>query len=95
MTKRKTAKIKDLKPVSISEDQLKEIQTMVQQMNNAQMEIGRIETRKHIINHEFTLMEGNMRKKQTELQEQYGEVNINIQDGTITYPEDEQADKKD
>ena len=88
-------KIKDLKPVSIGEDQLKEIQTMVQQMNNTHLEIGRMETRKHIINHEFTLMEGKMKEKQKELQEQYGQVNINIQDGTITYPEDEQADKKD
>ena len=91
----KKDKIVDLKPKSITEDELKSIQEAVGPINQAQMEIGRIETRKHIINHEFTLMEGNMRKKQTELQEQYGEVNINIQDGTITYPEDEQADKKD
>ena len=29
------------------------------------------------------------------LEKEYGKVNINIQDGTIQYPEDEQADKKD
>ena len=56
-----------------------------------QLDIGRIETRKHMINHEYTKIQDLMRQNQEALKEEYGEVNINIEDGTITYPEDVEA----
>ena len=36
-----------------------------------------------------------MSLEQTSLEKQYGKVNINIQTGEISYPEDEQANKED
>jgi len=90
-------KIKNLveTPESITEDELKSIQEVVGKMNKTQMDIGRIEFQKHHILHGLTTLEDEMRKHQESIKEKYGEVNINIQDGTITKPEDVEADKKD
>jgi hypothetical protein len=40
-------------------------------------------------------MQDAMKEIQNELEKDYGTVNISIEDGTIQYPEDEQADKED
>ena len=87
----KKEKVVDLKPTSISEEQLKSIQDIVSPMNNAQMEVGRIEQRKHSIMHEVFELQKKMQEMQSELEQQYGKVNINIQDGRIDYTEDEQT----
>ncbi len=95
MAKRKTPKVKDLRPTNISKEQLEGIQGLVQQMNSMQLEIGRMETRKHMINHEYTKIQDLIREQQGTLKKEYGEVNINIEDGSITYPEDVEVNKKD
>jgi len=94
MAKRKTPKVKDLRPTNISKEQLDGIQGLIKQMNSMQLEIGRIETRKHMINHEYTKIQDSMREEQTALKQEYGEVNINIEDGSITYPEDVEVNKE-
>jgi hypothetical protein len=95
MAKRKTPKVKDLRPTNISKEQLEGIQGLVKQMNSMQLEIGRMETRKHMINHEYTKIQDLIREQQGTLKKEYGEVNINIEDGSITYPEDVEVNKKD
>ena len=50
-TKGTTAKIKELKgikPEKISEEQLKEVQTVINNINRAQLEIGTMETKNTI-----------------------------------------------
>jgi|TARA_Y100000289_G_C3790331_1_gene83714 hypothetical protein len=81
----------DLKPTSITEEQLKSIQSLVAPINQAQMDLGIIETRKHSIMHDILELQKTLRQKQVELEKEYGKVNINIQDGTIQYQEDEQV----
>jgi len=87
----KKEKVVDLKPTSITEDQLKGIQNLVAPINQAQMELGRIETRKHSVLHEVSELQKLLGEKQAELEKEYGKVNINIQDGAIEYLDDEQA----
>jgi len=87
----KKEKVVDLKPTNISEDQLKSIQALIAPINQAQVELGRMETRKHAICHDVTELQKALQEKQTELEKEYGKVNINISDGRIDYPEDEQA----
>ena len=87
----KKEKVVDLKPTNITEDQLKSIQALIAPINQAQVELGRMETRKHAICHDFTELQKALQEKQTELEKEYGKVNINISDGRIDYPEDEQA----
>ena len=86
-------KVVDLKPTSITDEQLKNVQTTVNGINRAQMEIGKLESQKHQILHQIISIQEDLGKLQTELEKEYGTVDINIQDGTINY--DVEANKKD
>ena len=88
----KTEKIIDLKPTSITEEQLKSIQDLVGPINNTQMEMGRMETQKHMLLHQVTDLQKSLQEEQAKLEAEYGKVNINIQTGAIEYPEDVEAD---
>ena len=93
MTKKE--ELVDLKPEKVTVSQLEKIQTVVSNINKSQMEIGRLETTKHMISHQVVTLQDELRKIQDELEKDYGTVNINIEDGTIQYPEDGETDKKD
>ena len=83
------------KPEKITSSQLEKVQKAVSDINRVQLEIGRLETQKHMLNHETIKMQDVLKEIQGELEKDYGTVNISIEDGTIQYPEDEQADKED
>ena len=82
-------KTDDLK---VTDEQLKRLQEIVGAMNGATTRVGQIETQKHAVLHDLTLMREDLLKFQDELEEEYGKVNVNIQDGTITEVEDVEAD---
>ena len=90
-------KIVDLapKPEKVTDEQLKKIQDVVNKINRTQMEIGQLESRKHQALHYIAGVNDELTLLQNELKEKYGTDDINIQDGTIRYPQNEQADKKD
>mgnify|MGYP003110017912 FL=1 len=90
---KKKEKLVNLKPEKVTDEQLAKIQTVVSNINKAQMEIGRYEAGKHTLLHTVQSLQGELKVIQTELEKQYGTVNINIETGVIQY-EDEQADKK-
>jgi hypothetical protein len=88
MAKNTNKKIKELKgnkPERITEDELKAIQGVVSPINQAQMEIGRMETRKHLMMHQVGELQGQLKTQQDSLEEKYGKVNINITTGQIDY----------
>jgi len=89
----KKEKVVDLKPAKITDEQLKSIQEVVSNINRGQMELGSMEVKKHNLMHQINNIQEELRKLQTELEKEYGTVDINIQDGTINY--DVEADKKD
>ena len=93
MTKKE--KLVDLKPEKVTASQLEKIQKAVSNINRAQMEIGRLETQKHNLSHQVAGLQDELKLIQDELEKDYGTVNVNIEDGTIQYPEDGEADKKD
>jgi len=88
---KKKNKVVDLKPEAISKDQLERVQNIVGAVNKLHADIGKIEAQKHNLLH--TLAQGNdqLNEVQEEIRKEYGEVNINIQDGTIEY-KDEPSD---
>jgi hypothetical protein len=88
---KKKNKVVDLKPEAISKDQLEKVQNIVSAVNKLHADIGRIEAQKHGLLH--TLVQGNdqLNEVQEEIRKEYGEVNINIQDGSIEY-KDEPSD---
>tara|TARA_R100000329_G_scaffold139917_1_gene121953 strand:- start:15 stop:308 length:294 start_codon:yes stop_codon:yes gene_type:complete len=94
-TKKKEETIDLSKPEKVSEEQLRKIQSLVERINQYQMNIGQLESRKHQILHAIAGTNDEMNLLQNELNEQYGTNDINIMDGTINYPENGEADKKD
>ena len=91
MAKRKTPKVKDLGPKKITEEQLTKLQSLVRAINETQAEVGMIETRKHNLLHQVFEMQAHLSDLQKEFKEQYGDADININDGTIKPKQDEQV----
>ena len=101
MAKRKTKKAEkviDLAPKAekITDEQLKEPQDLINEINRVQMEIGMMETKKHAILHHIGVSQENIGKLRTVFEDEYGTADIDIQTGIINYPkENGEADKKD
>ena len=94
MAKNTTKKIKELKkekPSKITIEELNQVQSVVNNINRAQMELGAIETRKHSLLHHISVSQEKLAEMQAEFEKVYGTADINIQDGTINYKKDEQA----
>tara|TARA_Y100001972_G_scaffold116360_1_gene154129 strand:- start:52 stop:339 length:288 start_codon:yes stop_codon:yes gene_type:complete len=95
MAKRKTPKVKDLRPQNITKEELEGLQNLINTLNRIQIEIGGLESRKHGLLHQVTQVQSQMQTMQKSFEDTYGSVDINITDGTITYSQDEQVNKKD
>jgi len=97
-TKGTNAKIKELKgvkPEKVTDEQLRKIKETVDRINNTTMSLGQLAARKHQALHFLAGVNDELVLLQNELKDQYGTDDINIQDGTIKYPENGEADKED
>ena len=74
-TKKKAEKAK-----KITNDELNKVQSIINNINRAQLEIGSFETKKHNLLHHVTLIQEELRKLQ-----------VHIKDGTINYENNEQT----
>ena len=98
MAKNTTKKIKELKgikPEKVTDEQLEKIQSTVDRINQTQLNIGALEARKHQALHFVASYNDELKAIQDELEKQYGTFDVSIKDGTINYPENGEADKKD
>mgnify|MGYP003308796511 FL=1 len=75
----------------ITQEQLEELQGYVGKLNNAANQIGNLELQKHQINHAAAEVQSDLNKFQAKLEEKYGKVQINIQDGTFKPIEEEEV----
>ena len=75
----------------IKEEQLQDLQTKVGTMQQIQGQIGVLEGQKHLLLHQLAGAQDELQKLQTALEEEYGKVSINIQDGTFTPITEEEA----
>lgn len=73
----------------IKKEQLEKLQGLVGEINNLQMKAGGFEIQKHQTLHQVAEAQSKLSEFQNELEEEYGKVSINIQDGTISAIEDE------
>jgi hypothetical protein len=87
----KKEKLVDLKPKvdKISSEHLKEMQEIVNVINNMQFQIGQLEGQKHGLLHELGLSQKKILELQDVFSKEYGSYDINIADGTINWPKDE------
>ena len=93
MAKRKTPKVKDLKPKAekLTQEELNELQSYVRGLDIINLEVGRLETAKHIKMHESAAIQDKLKVLQAKLEKTYGDVDIDIRDGAIK-EKDGQAD---
>jgi chaperonin cofactor prefoldin len=72
------------KPNNLTEEELKELQENVSKLNQVHMELGKLENQKHKILHQVNEIESLFDELQKELEEKYGKVSINIDNGELS-----------
>ena len=81
-----------VKAEKISEEHLKELQQLVNGVNGIQFNIGKIESQKHEMLHQLTVVQQKISQMQDTLQKEYGTFDVNVNDGTINWPEDKKEE---
>ena len=66
----------------ITEEQLKKLQEQEGKKNAIKHDIGLLETQKHSLLHAFAQVQEEQDKLKTQLEDEYGKINVNLQDGT-------------
>ena len=74
----------------ITEEQLTKIQGQHQELNQVIHEIGLLESQKHALLHKIAGINEDVETLKSELENQYGAININVEDGTYTEIEKEE-----
>ena len=74
--------------LKIKDEELVKLQALVNQISQAHMELGQVESRKFDLIAAIPAFRKDLETFQKELEEEYGKVTINVQDGTIKQNED-------
>ena len=83
MAKRKTPKVK--KPSKINNEELNSLQDLINNINRHHLQIGQIESQKHAMLHDISMVNESLNIVKKELEKDYGTADVNIKDGTINY----------
>ena len=78
----------------ITKEELEQVSKQQEDLQKVILDIGVIETKKHAMLHKIADINTDIEELKKVLEEKYGHVNINLEDGTYTEVEDEE-DKKD
>jgi hypothetical protein len=78
----------------IKKEELTELQDLVKNFNQHQLKLGELEIEKHQVLHGASKIQEDLQKFQDGLREEYGDITININDGSFEKIENE-ADTKD
>tara|TARA_R100000353_G_C6347179_1_gene152203 strand:+ start:211 stop:510 length:300 start_codon:yes stop_codon:yes gene_type:complete len=95
---KKKEKIVDLKtkPEKITKEELKKVQDLINAINRSQMDLGQMETRKHAILHQISLLQEQIGEMRDGFEKEYGTADVNIHDGIINYTkENGEVNKED
>jgi|TARA_B110000881_G_C18042215_1_gene255529 archaellum component FlaC len=68
----------------ITDEELRDLQGIINELNKAQLSIGQLETQKANIISSINGIQTNLKEMQDSLETVYGKVSINIQDGTLS-----------
>ena len=78
----------------ITKEELEKAKTQQEDLQKVILDIGVIETKKHAMLHKIADINTEIEDLKKVLEEKYGHVNINLEDGTYT-PVENEEDKKD
>ena len=87
-TSKKIKELKGIKPEKITDEQLEKVQTLINDINRSQIELGQMETKKHAILHHVSSLQEAIGVVREEFEKEYGTSDVNIQDGIINYEDD-------
>jgi hemerythrin len=82
-------KVESKEVSKITDEQLEVITNHQKDLNKSLTNIGYVETQKHSLLHEYAGLVDDIEKYKKELEDIYGAININIEDGTFTKIEKE------
>tara|TARA_R110001606_G_scaffold308932_1_gene455822 strand:+ start:381 stop:635 length:255 start_codon:yes stop_codon:yes gene_type:complete len=68
----------------ITDEELRDLQGIINELNKAQLSIGQLETQKANIISSINGIQTNLKEMQDSLETVYGKVSVNIQDGTLS-----------
>jgi hypothetical protein len=78
----------------ISESELKSLQEQEQKKSAILHDLGLLQTQVHSLNHMYVELMVEQQKLKQELEESYGKVNINLQDGSFELIEEKDEENK-
>ena len=86
----KVKEMVDLKPKAekITDEQLKQLQAVVNDNNAIQFRVGALEAQKHELIHQQLGVQSKIVELQNTFSKEYGTFDVDLQDGSINYPED-------
>jgi hypothetical protein len=68
--------------MNITEKQLEKLRGFVTAINQGQAQIGGLEVQKHGLLHQVSQIQAELQGFQKDLEDEYGKISINIQDGS-------------
>lgn len=71
----------------LTDEQLRILKSKLEALTRIHAEVGLLESKKHELLHSAVMAKTKLQDYQKELQEEYGDVSINIDDGTFSKPE--------
>ena len=85
----KKDKVVDLKPKAekITDEQLKNLQSVVNDNNAIQFRVGALEAQKHELIHQQASIQAKIVELQNTFSKEYGTFDVDLTDGTINYPD--------
>jgi len=78
-----------VKQEKISDEHLKELQGIINNINQTHASVGKLEAQKHSLLHDLAVTQNKVSIFQDTLNKEYGNDDVNIMDGTINWKEDE------
>ena len=82
------------KELKITEEQLKKVQAQVKVRTQLIADIGAVEAQKHELLHALNNVMQKTKETADELEEEYGKININLEDGTYEVIKEEEVEEE-
>ena len=83
------------KELKITEEQLKKVQAQVKVRTQLIADIGAVEAQKHELLHALNNVMQKTKETADELEEEYGKININLEDGTYKVIKEEEVKEEE
>ena len=84
-------KTEDLK---VTNDELQDLQSLVTAVNRLRMQIGELEINKSMAVERFNQFRNDLVELEAKLKNKYGEVSVNVEDGTLKEIPTDETNKK-